>query len=68
MVGDQIVRVAELQGEALQAFFDLVSGSASESLGDGEAATLAFAHGMGCSECATLHHPPMAFRVSSNDH
>ena len=33
----------------LETFFDLVSGSASESLGDGEGATLAFAHGHGCS-------------------
>jgi hypothetical protein len=49
MVGDQIVPVAELEGEALQAFFDPVSGSASESLGDGEAATLAFAHWTGRS-------------------
>jgi predicted nucleic acid-binding protein len=49
MIGDEIVRVVELEGKALQLFFELVSGSASESLGDGEGATLAFAHGRGCS-------------------
>ena len=48
MIDERIVRVVELEGEALQMFFGLVSGSASESLGDGEAATLAFARGMGC--------------------
>jgi len=49
MIGDQTLRVAEVDGPALQIFFDLVSGSASESLGDGEAATLAFAYSNGCS-------------------
>lgn len=49
MIDDQVVRVAELEDQALQTFFDLVSGNASESLGDGEAATLAFAYGMGCA-------------------
>lgn len=48
MIDDRVVGVAELEGEALETFFDLVSGNSSESLGDGEAATLAFAHGMGC--------------------
>ncbi len=49
MIDDAAVRVAELEGQALQTFFDLVSGRASESLGDGEAATLAFAHSHDCS-------------------
>jgi predicted nucleic acid-binding protein len=49
MIGDQGVRVVELEGNTLETFFDLVSGSASESLGDGEGATLAFAQGHGCS-------------------
>lgn len=49
MIDDQVVCVAELEGEALETFFDLVSGNASESLGDGEAATLAFAYRTGCS-------------------
>ncbi|MER8764749.1 MULTISPECIES: hypothetical protein [unclassified Mesorhizobium] len=49
MISDQSVRVSELDGPALQIFFDLVSGSAAESLGDGEAATLAFAHANNCS-------------------
>jgi predicted nucleic acid-binding protein len=49
MIGDHIVRVVDLEGQALRIFFDLVSGTASESLGDGEGATLAFAHGHDCS-------------------
>lgn len=49
VIDEQIIRVVELEGEALKIFFGLVSGSAAESLGDGEAATLAFAHGMGCA-------------------
>lgn len=49
VIDDQVVGVAELEGDALQTFFDLVSGNSSESLGDGEAATLAFAHGTGGS-------------------
>ncbi|RWL74508.1 MAG: hypothetical protein EOR67_31335 [Mesorhizobium sp.] len=49
LIDDQVVGVAELEGGALETFFELVSGNSSESLGDGEAATLAFAHGMGCS-------------------
>jgi predicted nucleic acid-binding protein len=43
----QILRVEEVNGQLLETFFDLISGSASNSLGDGEAATLAFAHGKG---------------------
>jgi predicted nucleic acid-binding protein len=49
MVGDQVLRVRKLEGQSLDMFFELVSGSASHSLGDGEAATLAFAHETGCS-------------------
>jgi len=49
MIGDRVVRVVELEGKALQTFFELVSGSTSESLGDGEGATLALAHGHGYS-------------------
>ncbi|NEW86865.1 hypothetical protein DU475_06255 [Rhodopseudomonas sp. WA056] len=48
MIDGRVVGVAELEGDALEIFFELVSGSSSESLGDGEAATLAFAHRMGC--------------------
>jgi predicted nucleic acid-binding protein len=36
--------VVELDNEALESFISIVSGSTSDSLGDGEAATLAFAH------------------------
>jgi predicted nucleic acid-binding protein len=44
LVDDGLVRIAQLEGETLETFFDLVSGSAVESLGDGESATLAFAY------------------------
>jgi hypothetical protein len=49
LIANEIVRESQLDGQSLQMFFDLVSGSASESLGDGEAATLAFAYGNGGS-------------------
>jgi predicted nucleic acid-binding protein len=49
MIGDQVVRVTHLEGETVETFFKLVSGSAAESLGDGEAATLAFAQKFGHS-------------------
>ena len=45
LIADKVVRMARLEGTALQTFYGLVSGTVSESLGDGEAATLAFAHG-----------------------
>lgn len=38
------LEVVELDEQALESFIGIVSGSASDSLGDGEAATLAFAH------------------------
>lgn len=49
MIAEQVLAVRELEGQALETFFALVSGPASESLGDGEAATLALAHARGCS-------------------
>jgi len=49
LIAKKILRVGQLEGPPLQMFFGLVSGSTSESLGDGEAATLAFAYGTGCS-------------------
>jgi predicted nucleic acid-binding protein len=49
MIADQVLLIRELEGQALETFFALVSGPASESLGDGEAATLALAHARGCS-------------------
>ncbi|MBR0910880.1 hypothetical protein [Bradyrhizobium japonicum] len=49
MIADQVLMIRELEGQALETFFGLVSGPASESLGDGEAATLALAHARGCS-------------------
>jgi len=44
LIDHQILRVAELNAPALESFFSIVSGPASQSLGDGEAATLAYAH------------------------
>lgn len=49
MIADEVLLIRELEGHALETFFTLVSGPASESLGDGEAATLALAHARGCS-------------------
>lgn len=43
LISDKILRVEELKKAALEDFFRLVSGRTSESLGDGEASTLAFA-------------------------
>ena len=48
-LSDRIMRVEKLDGDILKNFIDLVSGSTSESLDDGEAATLALAHGHGFS-------------------
>lgn len=49
MVNEGVLRVEELEGEVLTTLFDLVSGGTAESLDDGEAATLALAHGSGLS-------------------
>lgn len=46
-ISDQTLRMEKLDGEVLKSFFNLVSGQTSDSLGDGEASTLAFAHGNG---------------------
>jgi predicted nucleic acid-binding protein len=45
LIADNFVRMAQLNEVGLRTFYGLVSGTVSESLGDGEAATLAFAHG-----------------------
>lgn len=45
VISEGCVAVKALQGAQLEEFFSLVSGSAADSLGDGEAATLAFAQG-----------------------
>ncbi len=47
LIHNKILNRVELSGIALEHFFDLVSGSAAASLGDGEAATLALAHSNG---------------------
>ncbi len=49
LIDSQVLRVEELAGPSLEHFFDMVSGHTSDSLGDGEAATLAFAYSNGCS-------------------
>ncbi len=48
-INDQIVQVKKLDDLALEHFFALVSGRTSDTLGDGEAATLAYAHCNGFS-------------------
>lgn len=47
LIHNKILNRLELSGIALEHFFDLVSGSAADSLGDGEAATLALAYSKG---------------------
>lgn len=49
LISNQVLKVNELAGTALESFFDMVSGHTSSSLGDGEAATLALAHHNGLS-------------------
>lgn len=49
LISSQVLKVEELAGTALESFFDMVSGHTSNSLGDGEAATLAFAYCNGLS-------------------
>lgn len=49
IIADETARIIELSEQALHTFFELVSGSDAESLGDGEAATLAFAYANHCS-------------------
>jgi predicted nucleic acid-binding protein len=44
LIASETVRVSRLEGSSLEMFAELVSGSTVETLGDGEAATLAFAH------------------------
>ena len=47
LIDKRYLQVKELSGPSLEHFFSMVSGSTSDSLGDGEAATLAFAHSNG---------------------
>ena len=49
LIGNQVLMVQELAGPSLESFFEMVSGQTSETLGDGEAATLALAHSRGFS-------------------
>jgi len=49
LIDGQMVAVGQLGELALEHFMELVSGGTAESLGDGEAATLAFAHEARCS-------------------
>lgn len=44
LIDSRVLRVDELAGPSLEHFFDMVSGHTSDSLGDGEAATLAYAY------------------------
>ncbi len=61
LIANQVVRMAQLEEPALQLFFGLASGSVSESLGDGEAATLAFAYG---SDSSAIIDEKKATRVA----
>lgn len=49
LINSRILQVEELTGRSLEHFFDLVSGHTTDTLGDGEAATLAFAYSKGFS-------------------
>lgn len=49
LISNQVLEINELAGTALENFFDMVSGHTSNSLGDGEAATLALAYSNGFS-------------------
>lgn len=49
LIGDQVLKVEELSGSSLEHFFEMVSGKTSNTLGDGEAATLALAYSKGLS-------------------
>lgn len=49
LIGARFLQMKELSGPSLEHFFSLVSGNTSDSLGDGEAATLAFAYCNGFS-------------------
>ncbi|CAI07459.1 conserved hypothetical protein [Aromatoleum aromaticum EbN1] len=52
LIDARVLRMEELAGPSLEHFFDMVSGHTSDSLGDGEAATLAFAYSNGF--CAAI--------------
>jgi predicted nucleic acid-binding protein len=49
LIDARVVQMKELVGPSLEHFFYMVSGRTSDSLGDGEAATLAFAYSNGFS-------------------
>lgn len=49
LISSNCLQLQELSAPTLEHFFSLVSGNTSDSLGDGEAATLALAHCSGCS-------------------
>lgn len=49
LIDSRVLRAEELAGLSLEHFFDMVSGHTSNSLGDGEAATLAYAYSNRCS-------------------
>jgi len=61
LIANNVVRMAQLNEVGLRTFYGLVSGTVSESLGDGEAATLAFAHG---SDSSAIIDEKKATRIS----
>ena len=61
LIGSNLLQTKELAGLSLENFFGLVSGSTSDSLGDGEAATLAFAY---CNEFSAAIDEKKATRIA----
>lgn len=61
LIGARFLQVQELSGPSLEHFFNLVSGSTADSLGDGEAATLALAY---CNEFSAAIDEKKATRIA----
>ncbi len=61
LINADIVQMEELTSSHLEHFFKLVSGSTVDSLGDGEAATLAYAH---CNNFSAAIDERKATRIS----
>lgn len=61
LITSNCLQLQELSGPSLEHFFSMVSGNTSDSLGDGEAATLALAH---CNGCAAAIDEKKATRIA----
>jgi predicted nucleic acid-binding protein len=62
LIASNCLQLKELSGLPLEHFFSMVSGNTSDSLGDGEAATLAFAI---CNGCSAAIDEKKATRIAS---